>query len=45
MGRMPAADRKQCAMDQSNRIQGTVELPFEKFAEQKCKDALNIAAV
>jgi hypothetical protein len=40
---MLVADWKQWAMDMRNWIQGTFELAFEKFVEQKLKDVLNIA--
>jgi hypothetical protein len=41
---MSAADWKQWAMDRPNWIQRTIQSGFEKFVEQECKDALNVAA-
>jgi hypothetical protein len=43
MGRTQAEDWKQWPMHMPNWVQGSVELAFEKFIEQKCRDVLNIA--
>jgi hypothetical protein len=45
MGRTLAEDWKQWAMHMPNWVQGSVELAFQKFIEQKCRDVLNIAAM
>jgi hypothetical protein len=44
IGRMSAPDWKQWAMDRQNWIQHTIQSAFDKFVEQECKDALNVAA-